>query len=101
MQSSFPALMFEMSAYTFLLEFIHSRGEQWSSGCLWPARLRFSGDRNKKVFSGTDFDWFEKFVGPMLPHYRQMGLPPITGRLGCSCEGGGYLPLVTISIRGS
>lgn len=88
-QSCFPAVFFELSAYTFLLEFIHSRGEQWSSGILWPERTRFALDRQNQIFSGSDLDQFEKTCGPQLPSYRDLRIPPITGRLGCTIEGGG------------
>ena len=57
--------MFEMSTYTFLLEFIHSRGEQWSSGILWYHRVRYALDPNNKWFSGIDLDHFESFIGPV------------------------------------
>nr|TKS02728.1 hypothetical protein D5086_0000161290 [Populus alba] len=86
-KSCFPAVFFELSAYTFLLEFIHSRGEQWSSGILWPERTRFALDRQN--ISGSDLDQFEKTCGPQLPSYRDLRIPPITGRLGCTFEGGG------------
>jgi hypothetical protein len=86
-KSCFPAVFFELSAYTFLIEFIHSRGEQWSSGILWPERTRFALDRQN--ISGSDLDQFEKTCGPQLPSYRDLRIPPITGRLGCTFEGGG------------
>lgn len=44
--------MFE--TYTFLLEFTNVRGEQWSSGILWPSRVRYARDSNNKLFSGWD-----------------------------------------------
>jgi hypothetical protein len=88
-QSCFPAFMFELSAYTFLIEMIHSQPDQWSSGCLWPHRARYAKDPANQIFSGTDLDVFERTIGPWLPHYRQLGLAPICGRLGSSVEGGG------------
>jgi hypothetical protein len=44
-------------------------------------------DSNKKLFTGTDFDWFETRIGQYLPSCTDLGCPP--GRLGCSIEGGG------------
>ena len=41
-RSCFPALFFELYSYTFLMEFIHKQGEQWSSGILWPERVQFA-----------------------------------------------------------
>jgi hypothetical protein len=52
LQSPFPALMYELLAYTWLMERIHVTEEYQSTGLLWPQRVRFSGDRNK--FSGID-----------------------------------------------
>lgn len=80
--SCFPALMFEMSAYTFLLEFRNKMGEQWSTGCLWPERVRFALDPNNRMFTGVDLDTFERTVGLVLPNHRQLGLAPMCGRLG-------------------
>lgn len=87
--SVFPSQMFEMASYASLLEFIHQKGEQWSSGILWPHRVRYAFDKNNKLFSGTDLDQFEKTIGPVLPTCRQLGLPMVEGRLGQSVEGGG------------
>ena len=87
-KSCFPCLMFEMSAYAFLVQFIHSYGEQWSSGILWPSRVRFAGDKNNKMFSGSDLDYYEKNIGPSLPHPEQLEIPPVTGRLGQTIEQG-------------
>ncbi|GAB2303191.1 hypothetical protein Dimus_037186 [Dionaea muscipula] len=43
------------------MTFTHAMGEQFSQGCLWPARVRYALDR----------------------------IYPVTGRLSCSCEGSG------------
>lgn len=51
--------------------------------------MRYARDHNNKLFSGIDLDFFERVVCPKLPHYRQLGLAPVTGRLGSSLEGGG------------
>lgn len=69
--------------------FIHSREDQWSSGILWSPRVRYAFDANKKTFAPWDLDWFERRIGPFLPTCDQLGVPPITGRLGCTVEGGG------------
>ena len=44
---------------------------------------------NKKIFTGLDLDWFESKMGPALPSCTDLGFLPVTGRLGCSIEGGG------------
>ncbi|KAJ6676046.1 hypothetical protein OIU79_020353 [Salix purpurea] len=75
------------TAYTFLLEFIHSRGSSGHQVFSGPERTRFALDRQN--ISGSDLDQFEKTCGPQLPSYRDLRIPPITGRLGCTFEGGG------------
>jgi len=87
-RSPFLAFLYELSAYSMLLETIHKLGEQWSSGILWRTRVRYAWDVNNKLFSGSDLDYFERFNGPLLPSYRQLGIPPVTGRLGQTLEGG-------------
>ena len=92
-RSVFPALMFELSA--FLLEFIHKIRE------VNIVQFVFSGSRGRgslfaldpmnKIFSGRDLDRFERTIGPFLPFYRQLGLPPESGRLGQVVEGGGTI----------
>ena len=81
-----PYFMFELSAYTFLLEFIHSKREQAYSGILWNHRIRYADDRQKNLL------WFRSRLfreGNWSPHYRQLGIPPVTRRLGMSLSGGG------------
>lgn len=87
--SVFPAQMFEMATYASLIEFIHSKGEQWSSGILWPHRVRYAFDPFNKLFSSLDLSEFERSIGPVLPTCRQLGIPRVEGRLGQSVEGGG------------
>lgn len=41
-----------------------------------------------KLFSGMDLDQFERTIGPVLPSCDDLGVPPVTGRLACSLEGG-------------
>lgn len=72
-----------------MVNFVHARGEQWSQGALWAPRIRHAFDKNKKLFSGRDLDWFETRIGPYLPTCDDLGIPPVTGRLGCSIEGAG------------
>lgn len=43
----------------------------------------------KKFFTGVDLDEFERTVGPILPSVEELGVPPMTGKLGGSVEGGG------------
>lgn len=61
------------------MTFVHSRGEQWSQGVLW-ARPAFDTH-------GIDLDWFEKRIGPYLPTCDDLGVFPVSGRLGCSGAG--------------
>lgn len=42
-----------------------------------------------KTFAASDLDWFETRIGRYLPSHDDLGVPPITGRLGCSLEGSG------------
>jgi len=44
---------------------------------------------NNKLISGWSLDKFEKHIGPLFPTPDQLGVPPITVRLGQSVEGGG------------
>lgn len=62
----------------FLVQFTHSRGEQWSQGVLWESYTRYARKRSEFLF--------ERRIGPLLPLPEQWGIPPLTGRLGCSCE---------------
>ena len=55
----------------------------------WPHRIRYALDPMKKFFTGVDLDEFERTVGPILPSVEELGVPPMTGKLGCSVEGGG------------
>lgn len=41
---SFLSLSFEMAAYAMLIRHIHAYGEQFSSGLLWPHRVRYAFD---------------------------------------------------------
>ncbi|KAK2995371.1 hypothetical protein RJ640_029003 [Escallonia rubra] len=67
LRSCFTSLPFELAAFQFLLVFTHAQGEQWSQGCLWPSRIRFALDSNKKLFTPTDLDTFEHFMGRYYP----------------------------------
>lgn len=86
-RSCFPALMFEMISFTQLIEFIHLYGEQWSSGILWPIRIRYALDPNNKMFTGWDLDYYEQYIGTFLPNHRQIPGCACTGKLGQSVEG--------------
>nr|POF02745.1 hypothetical protein CFP56_04978 [Quercus suber] len=98
LQSPFPALMFELLAYSWFMERIHVIEEYQSTGLLWPQRVRFSEDRNNKRFSGIDQDTFERTIGPFHPSIRQLGVdwPAVSGRLGQSVEGGGKRRIFSI-----
>lgn len=56
---------------------------------LWAPRTRYAFDVNNKMFTSDDLDWFENRIGRFLPSPDSLGIPPITGRLGCSLEGAG------------
>lgn len=88
-KTCFISLPYGLAGWTSLVEFVHARGEQWSQGILWPKRVRFAFDKNKKLFSGVDLDWFERCIGPYLPTCEQLGIPPATGRLSFSFPGAG------------
>lgn len=84
LRSSLTSLPYELEAFQFLLVTVHAYGKQWSQGCLWNERIRYALDKNNKLFTPTDLDWFEKRIGPLLPSCNDLGVPPVTGRLGCS-----------------
>lgn len=87
-RSFFPALMFEMASYASVLQFIHAQGQQWSSGVLWPHRVRYALDKLNEHFTNTDLEEFERRIGPFLPTSEQLGLPMVTGRLGQTIQQG-------------
>nr|UJQ92583.1 MAG: putative RNA-dependent RNA polymerase [Mitoviridae sp.] len=87
--SIFPALLFEMNAFSFLLERIHLSEDHFSSGCLWPVYTRYALDSRSTQITNWCLTEFEKVTGPQLPTYHQLKEPPICGRLGQSVEGGG------------
>lgn len=88
-KSCFLSLPYELACWMSLVTFTHAKGEQSSQGSLWPKRTRFAFDKNNKVFSGLDLEWFEKCTGPYLPTCTDLGIPPITGRLSCTFPGAG------------
>ncbi|KAF9594908.1 hypothetical protein IFM89_035472 [Coptis chinensis] len=70
-QSAIPSMIWivllsSCTAYTCLLEMIHSEGSQDSSGILWPSYTRFALDPDNKIFSGHGLDYFEPSIGPDL-----------------------------------
>jgi len=87
--SCFPALLFEMSAFSFLMERVHVSEDHYSQGVLWPEYTRYAGDVANPAITDWCLNHFEKFTGPVLPTYHQLQEPPICGRLGQSIEGGG------------
>lgn len=91
-RSIFTSLAYELTSFSFLLSFIHAKGEQYSPGVLWYQRVRYATrDELKKIDTGRDLEWFERTaqIGPHLPTCEQLKVPPIPGRLGGSVEGGG------------
>jgi hypothetical protein len=50
-KSCFVALPFELASWVNLLTFVHSYGEQWSQGILWPPCIRYAFDILNPIFS--------------------------------------------------
>lgn len=87
--SCFPALLFEMNAFSFLMERVHVSDGHWSQGVLWPKVTRYALDPASTSLTNWCLTEFERVTGPQLPTYHQLQEPPICGRLGQSVEGGG------------
>lgn len=87
--SIFHCLPYELAAFTFLMNYVHSKGEQYSQGCLWPSFTRYAFDPHNKVLTQWCLEWFERRLGPLLPGPDDLGVPPNTGRLCCSYPGDG------------
>lgn len=68
---------------------MHARGEQFSSGVLWPKIRRYAFDTRNAFFTELSLEYFEARIGPYLPLPEQMGIPPNTGRLRRACTGDG------------
>ncbi|KAI9070792.1 hypothetical protein K1719_047240 [Acacia pycnantha] len=43
-KSCFNVFPYELSAFVHLMQFVHTRGEQWSQGALWPHYVRYARD---------------------------------------------------------
>ena len=43
-KSCFNVFLYELSAFVHLMQFVHTRGEQWSQGALWPHYVRYARD---------------------------------------------------------
>lgn len=65
-------------------------------GILWPHRVRYPRDENKKLFSNWDLEDFERKIGPYLPSPTDLNCPPIVGRLCSLVEGGGKRRIIAI-----
>jgi len=73
-----------------LLRFVHAYWEPWSQGTLRPPFTGYALDQTNKMISGRSLDWFERCVGPILPHPSPDVWSSLAcGRLGSSIEGGG------------
>ena len=59
-RSCFISLSYELASFLFLMNFVHSQGEQFSQGFLWRDRIRYAFDNQNKLFT----PWFEKRIGP-------------------------------------
>ncbi|KAL4292943.1 hypothetical protein AHAS_Ahas18G0078600 [Arachis hypogaea] len=51
--------------------------------------VRYVYDKFNDLLSAWDLDWFTSRVHPYLPSPFDYGIPPVTGRLGQTIEGGG------------
>ena len=89
----------ELASWNWLVQSTHALGELWSQGAKRYIIYQFS-TYNKSI-SGWSLDSFSSRIGPSPPSVDDLGVPPITGRLGQSLEGGEAAPLETISRRGS
>ncbi|KAI9070795.1 hypothetical protein K1719_047243, partial [Acacia pycnantha] len=63
--------------------------------------VRYVYDKFNDLLSAWDLDWFTSRVHPYLPSPFDYGIPPVTGRLGQTIEGGGkrkgeYSPLYAL-----
>lgn len=48
------------------MNFEHARGEQFSSGVLWPELKKFAYDAANTHWVNTLFSFFEQAIGPQL-----------------------------------
>lgn len=95
-RSVFTSLAYELSGFQFLMQWVHAYGQQWSMGILWPHRVRYPRDENKKLFSNWDLEDFERKIGPYLPSPTDLNCPPIVGCLCSLVEGGGKRRIIAI-----
>lgn len=102
--SCFTALPYELANFASVLQFVHSRGEQFSQGVLWPSYTRYALDSSGRFFanSGNVFlteqslEWFERRIGPLLPTTSDLRIPMCIGRLAAACTGDGKRRLFAI-----
>lgn len=80
--ASFPSLH-------FLMNFVHSKGEGYSQGCLWPEFIRYAFDPVNEAITQWSLDWFEGRIGPYIPSPSDLSIPPMTGLLCQVCSGDG------------
>ena len=57
-KSVFTFLGYELMNWTKLVQFVHSQGEQWSQGALWPSYIRYPLCKSNKLISGWSLDSF-------------------------------------------
>ncbi|KAG6467827.1 hypothetical protein ZIOFF_074349 (mitochondrion) [Zingiber officinale] len=82
---------YEFASFRFLCESLNVLGEQTSKGCLRAPRIRYAFDLYNDDRTHHDVDWFEyvRNIGVLMPTCESLGVPAITGRLGCSMAGAG------------
>ncbi|KAK4253936.1 hypothetical protein QN277_009379 [Acacia crassicarpa] len=86
----------ELAAFTFLMNFVHAKGESYSQGCLWAPYVRYAIDSFNREITHLSLEFFEKRIGPYLPDPSQMEIPAKTGRLCASCTGDGKRRLFAV-----
>lgn len=64
-------------------------------GCLWHSCVRYPFDQSK-FLTESGLEWFERRIGPYLPGTQMLGVPPLFGRLGQVCDGGGKRRIFSI-----
>ncbi|KAG6469370.1 hypothetical protein ZIOFF_074085 [Zingiber officinale] len=82
---------YEFASFRFLCESLNVLGEQTSKGCLRAPRIHYAFNLYNDDRTHHDVDWFEyiRNIGVLMPTCESLGVPAITGQLGCSMAGAG------------
>jgi hypothetical protein len=87
--SCFPALPYEVDAFTLLRESSQQLESMLSQTILWPPMTRYALDDNNDLLTDLCYDLSEKLFNPFPMFHEPSRRVPIMGRLGQSVEGGG------------